>query len=77
MTHLMNVPRYTLIVSVFLIFFLFSPMAAGKHIIVIYDVSGSMVRLSTDIYMESKDIRRVNGISDKSLIHRHLTGFAR
>ena len=60
MTHLMNVPRYTLIVSVFLIFFLFSPMAAGKHIIVIYDVSGSMVRLSTDIYMESKDIRRVN-----------------
>ena len=60
MTHLMNVPRYTFIVSVFLIFFLFSPMAAGKHIIVIYDVSGSMVRLSTDIYMESKDIRRVN-----------------
>ena len=60
MTHLINVPRYTFIVSVFLIFFLFSPMAAGKHIIVIYDVSGSMVRLSTDIYMESKDIRRVN-----------------
>ena len=60
MTHLINVPRYTFIVSVFLIFFLFSPMAAGKHIIVIYDVSGSMVGLSTDIYMESKDIRRVN-----------------
>ena len=60
MTHLMNVPGYTLIVSVFLIFFLFSPPAAAKHIIVIYDVSGSMVRLGTDIYMESKDIRRVN-----------------
>ena len=60
MTRLMNVPGYTLIVSVFLIFILFSPMAAAKHIIVIYDVSGSMVRLGTDNYMESKDIRHVN-----------------
>ena len=60
MIHLMNIPKYTLIVGVFLIFFLFSPMAAGKHIIVIYDVSGSMVKLSTDTYMESQDIRRVN-----------------
>ena len=64
MTHLINVPRYALIVSVFLIFFLFSPMAAGKHIIVIYDVSGSMVSLNVggrvNTYMESKDIRRVN-----------------
>ena len=59
MSHLINGPRYTLIVSVFLIFFLLSPMAAGKHIIVIYDVSGSMVSLK-DTYMESKDIRRVN-----------------
>ena len=46
MTHLINVPRYALIVSVFLIFILFSPMAAAKHIIVIYDVSGSMVSLN-------------------------------
>ena len=59
MTHLINVPRCRLIVSVFLIFFLFSPMAAAKHIIVIYDVSGSMVKLNKD-YMKSKDIRRVN-----------------
>lgn len=39
-------------------------MAIAKHIIVIYDVSGSMVSLkmggSTKAYMESKDIRRVN-----------------
>ena len=39
-------------------------MAVAKHIIVIYDVSGSMVSLrmagNTNIYMESKDIRRVN-----------------
>ena len=34
-------------------------MAAAKHIIVIYDVSGSMVKLNKD-YMKSKDIRRVN-----------------
>ena len=61
MTHLINVPRYTFIVSVFLIFFLFSPPAAAKHIIVIYDVSGSMVRLGTNPpYMESEDIQRVN-----------------
>ena len=59
MSHLINGPRYTLIVSVFLIFILLSPMAAAKHIIVIYDVSGSMVSLK-DTYMESKDIRRVN-----------------
>ena len=59
MTRSIDVPRYKFIVSVFLIFFLFSPMAASKHIIVIYDVSGSMVRLNKD-YMKSKDIRRVN-----------------
>lgn len=60
MTHFINVPRNTLIVNVFLIFILFAPMASGKHIIVIYDVSGSMVRLGTDNYMQSTDIRRVN-----------------
>lgn len=62
MTHLINAPRFTLTISVLLIFSLLSPMiAVAKHIIVVYDVSGSMVRLGTDIYMESKDIRRVNG----------------
>ena len=60
MIRSINVPRYKFIVSVFLIFMLFSPMAASKHIIVIYDVSGSMVRLGTDNYMQSTDIRRVN-----------------
>lgn len=59
MTHSTHVPRYVLIVSVFVIFVIFSRMAAAKHIIVIYDVSGSMVKLNQD-YMKSKDIRRVN-----------------
>ena len=60
MTRLINVPRFTLTISIFLIFVLFSAMAAAKHIIVVYDVSGSMVKLGTDTYMESTDIRRVN-----------------
>ena len=60
MIRLINVPRYTLIISGFLVFILFSPIAVAKHIIVIYDVSGSMVSLEK-IYMESTDIRRVNG----------------
>ena len=60
MIHLINVSRFALTISVLLIFLLFSPMAAGKHIILIYDVSGSMVRLGTDNYMESEDIQRVN-----------------
>ena len=60
MIHLINVSRFALTISVLLIFLLFSPMAAAKHIIVIYDVSGSMVRLGTDNYMQSTDIRRVN-----------------
>ena len=60
MIYLMNIPRYALVVSVFLLSFMFSPMAAGKHIIVVYDVSRSMVKLGTDTYMESEDIRRGN-----------------
>ena len=43
MIRLINVPRYTIIVSVLLVFILFSPIATARHIIVIYDVSGSMV----------------------------------
>ena len=43
---------------------LFLPAAYAKHIIVVYDVSGSMVSLriggKTEVYMESDDIRRVN-----------------
>ena len=46
MTQLIDVPRYTLIFTILLLFILFSPMiASAKHIIVIYDVSGSMVSL--------------------------------
>ena len=64
MIRLINVPRYTIIVSVLLVFILSPPMAVAKHIIVIYDVSGSMVSLRIDgrvnTYMESEDIRRVN-----------------
>ena len=64
MLHLINVPRFTLTISIFLIFILFPPMAAAKHIIIVYDVSGSMVSLRVGerviTYMESEDIRRVN-----------------
>ena len=64
MIRMINVPRHTLIVSVLLILFLFSPIAVAKHIIVIYDVSGSMISLriggNVNTYMESEDIRRVN-----------------
>lgn len=64
MLRLINVPRYTLIVSGLLVFIFFSPIAVAKHIVVIYDVSGSMVSLkmggNTKVYMEFEDIRRVN-----------------
>ena len=64
MIRMINVPRYTLIVSVLLILFLFSPIAVAKHIIVIYDVSSSMYKLNVatgvSTKMESEDIRRVN-----------------
>ena len=65
MTQLIDVPRYTLIFTILLLFILFSPMiASAKHIIVIYDVSGSMVSLgrgnNVKIFMESADVHRVN-----------------
>ena len=64
MIRLINLSRYTLFVSVLFVFILFSPIAVAKHIILIYDVSGSMVSLRTstgvNTYMESTDIRRVN-----------------
>ena len=65
MIHLINVARFTLTISAFLIFILCSPIiAAAKHIIVIYDVSGSMVSLTgggrVNTFMEPQDIRRVN-----------------
>lgn len=64
MIQSINVPRYVRIVIVLLVSILFSPVAIAKHIIVIYDVSGSMIRLriggEVRTYMESEDIRRVN-----------------
>ena len=64
MTHLIKVPRCALIFVVLIVFFLLSPIVTAKHVIVIYDVSGSMISLKidgrTNTYMESEDIRRVN-----------------
>ena len=65
MFNMINVPRYTLVFKILLVFILFTPIiATAKHIIVIYDVSGSMVSLGrgkdVKIFMESADIRRVN-----------------
>ncbi len=65
MNHFKIMTRNTLFITIIFIYFLFTPIiAAAKHIIVIYDVSGSMVSLQiggqTNVYMESKDMRRVN-----------------
>ena len=61
-----NVSRYPMLFAVLLVLIICAaPIAAAKHIIVIYDVSGSMYRLKTGkdtytTYMESDDIQRVN-----------------
>ena len=62
-----NVSRYPIIFAILLVLIIIcaAPVAAAKHIIVIYDVSGSMYRLKTGkdtytTYMESDDIQRVN-----------------
>lgn len=64
MQQLVNVSRYRLIICVLLFSFLFLPIATAKHIIVIYDVSASMVSLGSGskkkVFMESEDIQRVN-----------------
>ena len=64
---MINVSRYPALFAVLLVLIIIyaAPVAAAKHIIVIYDVSGSMFRLKTGkdtytTYMESDDIRRVN-----------------
>lgn len=64
MTHF---SRYTAIIIAVLLALIVgaTSVANAKHIIVIYDVSGSMYRLKTSkdtyiTYMESEDIRRVN-----------------
>ncbi len=64
MQQLVNVSRYRLIICVLLFSFLFLPIATAKHIIVIYDVSASMVSLGSGskkkVFMKSEDIQRVN-----------------
>lgn len=64
MRHLVEMSRYRLILCVLLFSFLFLPIATAKHIIVIYDVSASMVSLgrgtNRKVFMESDDIQRVN-----------------
>ena len=64
MMRVTNISRHTFAITVLLVFLICSPAAVAKHIIVIYDVSGSMIRLRTNdgikTYMESEDIRRVN-----------------
>ncbi len=64
MSHFNNFSRKTLNLCVLLMFMLLVQMADAKHIIIIYDVSGSMVSLKidgkTNRYMEADDIKRVN-----------------
>lgn len=64
MEYLISVQRHIFVIIVFLVSMLFLPAAHAKHIIVVYDVSGSMIGLringKTEVYMESDDIRRVN-----------------
>ena len=81
MIYLINVPRHTLIVSVLLILFLFSPIAVAKHIIVIYDVSGSMISLR--IRWKGKHVHGIRRypsrqrISDKPAVYKHFPTLAR
>ena len=58
MGYKINVQRHIFLVIVFLVSILFLPAAYAKHIIVVYDVSGSMI--SDESNMEPGDIRRVN-----------------
>ena len=64
MQHFIDVSRCRLILCVLVFSFLFLPIATAKHIIVIYDVSASMVSLgkgtNKKVFMESEDIQRVN-----------------
>ena len=58
MEYLISVQRHIFLVIAFLVSMLFLPSAYAKHIIVVYDVSGSMI--SDESGMEPGDIRRVN-----------------
>ncbi|MDE0087333.1 MAG: hypothetical protein OXU23_16545, partial [Candidatus Poribacteria bacterium] len=58
MEYLINVQRHIFLLIIFLVSMLFLPAAYAKHIIVVYDVSASMI--SDEGGMDLGDIRRVN-----------------
>ena len=57
---MMKLPRSPFMIAVLLAFIFFVPAVYAKHIIVIYDVSGSMLRHQNRTYMKSEDISRLN-----------------
>jgi len=57
MEYLINVQRHIFLLIIFLVSMLFLPAAYAKHIIVVYDVSASMI--SDEGGMDLGDIRRV------------------
>ena len=57
---MMKFPRSAFVIAVLLAFIFFVPAVNAKHIIVIYDVSGSMIKHGSRTYMTSEDIRRLN-----------------
>ena len=57
---MMKLPRNLFIITVLLAFIFFVPAVSAKHIIVIYDVSGSMIKYGNKTYMTSEDINRLN-----------------
>ena len=56
----MKLSRNPFMIAVLLAFIFFVPTVNAKHIIVTYDVSGSMLRHHNRTYMRSEDIRRLN-----------------
>lgn len=57
---MMKLPRNLFMITVLLAFMFSVPAVSAKHIIVIYDVSGSMLRHHNRTYMRSEDISRLN-----------------
>ena len=57
---MMKLPRNLFMITVLLALMFSVPAVSAKHIIVIYDVSGSMIKLGNKTYMTSEDINRLN-----------------
>ena len=57
---MMKFPRSPFMIAVLLAFIFFVPAVYAKHIIVIYDVSGSMLSHQGTTYMRAEDIHRLN-----------------